>query len=114
MGTTVLDAGELTPRDVRFFAQCTRGKPGSVTLLAINLNPKSSSRILLRTDAERYTLTAPELQSKAVDLNGAELKLTGAGDVPALQGAAAKQGETELPPASTSFFVLDANNPACR
>ena len=114
MGSTVLDAGTVTSPSVKLFAQCTRGKSGSVTVLAMNLNKSQPQRIALEEKGERYTLTATELQASTAQLNGAELALTAAGDVPALHGVAAKEGEVELAPASITFVVTDAKNPACK
>ena len=113
MGTTVLDAGMAASPNLKVFAQCTKGKPGSVTLLALNLEKASPQTIRLPEAGERYTLTAPELQSKTVQLNGSDLALTASGDLPALKGMSAGRGALELPPVSISFITVQAGNGAC-
>ncbi len=114
MGTTVLDAGTATTPSVKVFAQCTRDKSGSVTLLALNLDTNQPQHISLQEKGERYTLTSTTLQASTVQLNGAELALNAAGDLPALHGVAQNKGDLELAPASITFVVTDAKNPACK
>lgn len=119
MGTTVLDPGTPAPgqpeRKQRIFAQCMKGQPGGVTLLLLNLSPDQPGQFTLTHAATRYTLTAPQLTSHSVLLNGTDLQLSAAGDLPALRGVAAPRGSVTLPPASITFFTLpDAANPACR
>ena len=42
MGTTVLDAGPSPSENLHLYAQCLRGKPGGVTLLAINADREAA------------------------------------------------------------------------
>ena len=113
MGTTVLDAGASPSTRVKLFAQCTKSQPGSVTLLAINLDQSQPQTLTLAERGERYTLTATTPQAKTVELNGQELTLSSTGDLPKLHGQAVKAGSLTLPPASSSFVVVQAKNPAC-
>ena len=115
MGSTVLDPGPATAPRLHLYTHCLPGKPGGVALLAINANDKAAAHIELTDPAESYTLTAAELQSSTVELNGAALEL-GAGDaIPAFEGKSVPAGATELAPASIAFFAIPtANNPACR
>jgi hypothetical protein len=63
----------------------------------------------------RYTMTAPDLMSRTVQLNGKDLMLSESGDVPALSGVAAPKGEVPLPTASVTFLTFAAaGNPACK
>jgi heparanase 1 len=115
MGTTVLDAGASPSGGVKLFAQCTVGRSGGVTLLALNLDRVQPQSLRLAENAERYTLTGMPLQSAVVQLNGTELALSAGGDLPQLRGMEAKKGETRLAPASITFFVMGgAMNPACK
>lgn len=112
MGTQVLDAGAIKP-GLHVYAHCQRGKPGAVTLLAINL-AKSSTAIGVSGPADLYALTAPELQSHTVLLNGKPLVL-GAGDkLPAIVPVRLKQNTVTLAPTSVNFITLPkAHNPSC-
>ena len=115
MGTTVLDAGDSKASGLYLYAHCLRGKPGGVALLAINANRTDKLELALPSKSERYTLTANDLMQPSVWLNGAELKLTDAGDLPPLTGARQASGVVTLNPASIAFFAIPgAHNAACR
>ena len=114
MGTTVLDAGASAEPQMKVFAQCTRDGHGEVTLLAMNLDKTQPQTIALAEKAQRYSLSSTSLQGGSVQLNGAELKLTAAGDVPELKGVPVSKGSVQLAPASINFFTVTASNPACR
>jgi len=114
MGATVLDPGPTPSPNVHLYAQCSVGKHGAVTLLAINLSRTDAATIKLPQAADRYTLTATELNSHKVMLNGQELALTANGEVPATHGQTIRPGDTTLPAASITFLELPgANNAAC-
>ena len=114
MGETVLDAGPVAP-GLHVYAQCLRGRPGGVALVALNLDPAKPATLELPNAAERYTLTADQLQSGTVKLNGRPLALTAEDTVPALTPARAARGRLTLAPASISFLAIPtAGNPACR
>jgi hypothetical protein len=114
MGEVVLDAGPIRP-GLHVYAQCLRGHPGGVAVVAINLDREKPSVIELPTAALRYTLTADELQSGAVKLNGRELALTNDDQIPSLHAAPVAKGELQLAPASITFLAVEkAGNPACR
>lgn len=115
VGTTVLDPGPTPSGTVHLYAQCMKGKPGGVTLLALNLSRTEPQNLKLPTRANRYTLTATDLMSHAVQLNGKPLQLSAQGDIPTLPGAPEAAGQLTLPPVSISFLTLpDADNPACK
>ncbi len=115
MGTTVLDPGPSPAVSLHLFAQCLRSKPGGVTLLAINADRGASQTLAVPTVAETYTLTAQDLLSSKVELNGNELKL-GAGDaLPQMNGKAAHAGQITLAPASITFIAFPrAQNASCQ
>lgn len=117
MGTTVLDAGTSPSPSlsVHMYAHCTKGASGGVTLLAINLSRTDPQSLTLPARGMRYTLTATDLLSHAVELNGKALSVSSSGDVPQLAGAPAPAGKLALPPASITFVSFPAaNNPACK
>lgn len=112
MGTRILDAGPIQ-EGLHVYAHCQRGVPGGVTLLAINLRDEAEA-VTVDGPADLYALTAPELQSRTVLLNGQPLEL-GAGDsVPATPGQRQPAGVVQLSPTSVNFIALpQAENPAC-
>jgi heparanase 1 len=115
MGTTVLDAGTAPSTSVHVYAQCMKGHPGGVTLLALNLSRTDKQTLNLPEKATAYTLTANDLMSHTVQLNGKDLTLSADGDVPTPAGLEARKGTFTLPPASIAFLTFtSANNPACR
>ena len=115
MGRTVLDANSGPAKSTHVYAQCMKEQPGGVTLLALNLSRTEAQAFDVAGSAMRYTLTAPDLMSHTVKLNGRELALVGEGDLPELTGVAVAQGPVSLPPASITFLTFArAGNKACR
>ena len=113
MGTVVLDAG--SPREgLHVYAQCLRGHPGGVALLAINNSRADRSEITLPTASVRYTLSAPTLQSASVMLNGQPLKLDPDDDLPEINGRATAAGPMHFAPATITFLAIpEGANAAC-
>jgi hypothetical protein len=115
MGTTILEAGPAPSPSIHLYAQCMKNHPGGVTLLALNLSRTDSLTLTVPEKAMGYSLTASDLLSHTVQLNGKDLGVSANGDVPALSGFPAGKGTLALPPASITFFTLaSANNPACK
>lgn len=113
MGTRILDAGPIEP-GLHLYAHCQRGVSGGVTLLAINLRDRAE-RVSVEGPADLYALTAPELQSRAVHLNGRRLALGPDDSVPQTLPVRHVSGEITLSPTSVNFIALPgADNPACR
>ncbi|HEX7730521.1 MAG TPA: hypothetical protein VF392_15945 [Terracidiphilus sp.] len=115
MGNTVLDAGAPSSPALHLYAHCMRGTSGGVALLAINADRAHAYNIVLPGASRRYTLTSSDLLSSTVMLNGVELKLTPAGDLPPLAAVAQKPGAISLARESITFFAIPgAHNKACR
>jgi hypothetical protein len=115
MGTTVLNPSVAAPANVHLYAHCMAGRPGGVSLLALNLSRNDGAQIEVAEKAMRFTLSSTELLAHSVALNGTPLTLSPKGDVPALIGVAAAKGALTLPAASITVLTFaDANNPACR
>jgi heparanase 1 len=113
VGTQVLDAGPTQPGRLHVYAHCLRGTPGGVTVMALNLKPSAAS-INTSGPAEVYALTAPQLTSKTVLLNGKALKV-GAGDtLPAINPVKRAGGRIAVAGHSVNFITLpQARNPNC-
>ncbi|MDR3530866.1 MAG: hypothetical protein P4L90_09970 [Rhodopila sp.] len=114
MGTTVLNA-ESSNADLRLYAHCMRGRPGGVTVLAINTSRTQAASLDLPSASTGYTLTARQLSDRTVQLNGQDLAVAANGDVPTLGGEPVPAGARELGPASITFLTFpDAPNKSCR
>jgi hypothetical protein len=112
MGTRVLDAGPQRA-GLHLYAHCLRGTRGGITLLAINLQ-NSSAAIAFDKPADIYALTAPEMQSRTVLLNGRALALGRNDALPAMSPVRQRAGQVTLAPSSIAFIALPrAKNPAC-
>jgi heparanase 1 len=113
MGTVVLDAGP-SREGLHLYAQCLRGQPGGVALLAINNSRTAATSIDLPGSSLRYTLMAGALQATSVNLNGQPLRLLANDRLPALTGRPAVAGRQDLAPLTITFFALpNAANTAC-
>lgn len=115
MGATVLDPGPAPAAGLHIYAHCLRGVPGGVAVLAINSGRVETQSLELSAAAERYTLTAQDLTSSRVRMNGSELKL-GSGDaLPQLTGVPTSAGRVTMAPASIAFLAIpNAHNGSCR
>lgn len=104
MGTEVFDAGK-SRAGTHVYAHSLRGKPGGITLLVIN-TAQTPVSVAMPTDAEQYTLTGNELQTKSVQLNGQALQLGTNDELPKLMGKAIRAGTVELPATSITFLTV--------
>jgi hypothetical protein len=115
MGTSVLDPGVPVQRGLHVYAHCQRRVRGAVVLLVINNDPQTSHALVLPHSSERFTLDATALQSTAVRLNGAVLKVTGADPLSKLTGLPANPGSLSFAPTTISFLAIpDAGNRNCK
>ncbi len=113
MGTGVLDAGPAQP-GLPVHAHCQRGMVGGVTVLAMNLR-ETPATIDVTGPVDLYVLTAPELQSRTVLLNGKPLALDGGDALPVIAPARVNDERVVLAPFSINFLALpQADNPSCR
>jgi len=114
MGATVLDPRMSPAPNVYVYAQCLRNRSGGVAVLVINADRQLAHDITFPSEADRYTLTAKQLQDKNVQLNGTTLQLNSRGDVPQLTGEQTRAGRVSFAPASITFLAIpNANNSSC-
>jgi hypothetical protein len=112
MGATVLDAG--VHDGMQLYAHCRRDVRGAVTLLAINTHRTTAVTLRLPAASERYTLSADDLQSAEVKLNGTALELGPNDDLPQFAAVTSPPGSIEIGPAAITFLTVgDAGNPVC-
>ena len=104
MGTKVFDAGVLTD-GVDIFAHSLKNSSKGIAVLIVN--PKDSEySIEIPAKAEKYLLTAEELQTNTIKLNGEALKLKSDETLPEIKGEKIKAGEVHLPPHSILFLLF--------
>ena len=114
MGATVLDPRTVPSPNVYVYAHCLRNHPGGVALLVINADRQKVHEITLPSAAERYTLTAEQLQDTTVQLNGKRLQLNSDGDVPQFAGQSTRSGHISFAPTSITFLeIANADNSNC-
>jgi hypothetical protein len=104
VGTQVLDAGEISP-GLHVYAHCLRGTRGGVAVMAINLEP-TAARIDASGPAELYALTAPELTSRTVLLNGMPLAVGEDDTLPRIVPKALDGKQIELAGHSVNFIAF--------
>ena len=115
MGTTVLDPQIRATPNVYSYAHCLAGRPGGIALLVINADRQRAFDINLPVTAERYTLTAKQLEDTSVQLNGNTLQLTSSGELPQLEGEPTKTGPVSFAPTSITYLAVEnASNNSCR
>lgn len=115
MGTTVLNPGAFSAAGLHVYAHCLRNRSGGVTVLVINANVTAPQSLDVPLAAERYTITAGNLLSKQVQLNGNELSLGADDALPPLLGTPTNPGNLIFAPASITFLAIpNANNSACQ
>jgi hypothetical protein len=115
MGTVVLDSGVPLRRGLHVYAHSLRGMPGGVALLVINNDPAAPRTLRVTVPAERYTLSAGELRSRQVRMNGKDLVLGKDDALPTLAGEPVRAGDLTFAPATITFLALPgAANPACK
>jgi heparanase 1 len=104
MGSKVFDACILTD-GVDIFAHSLKISSKGIAVLIVN-SKDSECSIEIPAKAEKYLLTADELQSKTIKLNGEELKLNSDETLPDIKGEKIKVGEVQLPPHSILFLSI--------
>jgi heparanase len=113
MGTTVLQPGPSPSPDLYLYAHCLRGMSGGVALLAINASSRPQT-IDISKASRRYVLSAQQLESQNVRLNGHVLKLQPDDTLPAMDGSNEPSGRVTLDPQTITFLAVPgAENEAC-
>jgi glycosyl hydrolase family 79 len=114
MGTTVLESGVPVEPGLHVYAHCLRDVNGGVALLALNTDRAATRTLAMPAASERFALTAHDLDSRTVELNGRELKLGEGAALPEFRGAPTAAGEVVLAPASITFLAVPGvGNGAC-
>ncbi|MEP7111100.1 MAG: hypothetical protein ABI760_24095 [Ferruginibacter sp.] len=105
MGTDVYDAGSSTP-GVDIFVHSLKKKPGGMALLVVN-TLDTAAVFTIPSNAEQFMLTASELQTKEIQLNGKDLALTATDELPFIKGKAIGSGVIQIPAHSITFLTFN-------
>lgn len=113
MGTVVLASPKSPSPALRLYAQCTPGKAGAVTVMALNTG-EAPQKLNLGGKALSWTMTGQPIDTRNVLINGKEPGLNAAGELTGLNGVPVR-GALAVPGHSIVFASIPgANNPACR
>ena len=104
MGTDVYDTISSSP-GVDLFVHNLKKNPGGFALLVVN-TLGTATDVNVPANADQYTLTANELQTKKIQLNGENLALTAKDELPVIKGKAIKAGVIQIPPHSITFLAF--------
>lgn len=107
MGTTVYDAGTLT-NGVDIFVHSLKNSSKGRAMLIVNTKDSAVS-VSIPAKAELYLLTADDLTSTTVKLNGVLLELSKEDKLPTIKGKKIKAGELQIPPRSILFLSAIIN-----
>jgi hypothetical protein len=115
MGTTVLKPEVAAAPNVYVYAHCLRGHAGGVALLVVNADREHAFDGAVPMESIRSTLTASDLESSSVELNGKTLELDKNDDLPEMNGEPARAGQMSFAPESITFLAIaKAGNASCR
>lgn len=106
MGTAVYDCGNPDTEGAHVYCHSRKdGREGYVYLI-INNSLTETTTVELPQEAERYTLSGESLRATVMQLNGKELRLTGADELPDLAPEKQPAGKARLAPGTCTFFVI--------
>ena len=105
MGNQVFEGGSIED-GVDIFVHNLKNKSKGKASLILNTNDKATS-ITIPSAAKQYLLTADELLTKKVKLNGIALNMTANDEVPTIKGKKIKKGTVELPAHSVMFLTFE-------
>jgi heparanase 1 len=114
MGNVVLDPGVPENQNLRIYAHCSSSRKGGVSLVVLNTDTEHENILTLPSSVEKFSLTAPDLTSATVLLNGTALNAEPDGSVRPLTADKVRSGPVRLPPSSVSFLIISAaHNRSC-
>lgn len=105
MGTKVYEAG-IKNQNVDVFAHNLKGAKKGFGVLVVNYQGTEQA-IEIPQGAKQYLLTADDVLSKTVKLNGEVLELTADDQLPEIKGKKIKAGKVLLPAHSIMFLAIE-------
>lgn len=105
MGTNVYDAGLSIDGPDIFIHNLKNSSKGFAVLV---VNPENTDwQVTIPSRADQYLITANELQTKTIELNGKTLKLKSDETLPEIKGVRIKAGNVVMPPYSIMFLAFN-------
>lgn len=105
MGNQVFESESLEA-GVDVFVHNLKNKSKGKTMMILNTN-KTATSVVLPSKANQYLLTAEDILSKKVSLNGTELNLNSNDELPSIKGKFVNKGTVELPAQSIMFLTFN-------
>ena len=102
MGTNVYETSSIAP-GVDIFIHNLKNSANGMAVLIVNPTDAEHS-VTIPSNAEQYMLTADELETKTIKLNGEILRLKHDETLPDIKGKKVNAGEVKLPPHSILFL----------
>ena len=106
MGTTVYDTGIEISEGAHVYAHSRRDGKEGYAYVVINNSKTDATEVELPKDAEVYMLTADDVRSRDMKINGTVVALDAEGGMPEIKSAAVEKGVLSLPPVSVTYIVL--------
>ena len=106
MGTTVYDCGNPGVEGAHIYCHSRKDQKPGASYLIINNSLTKSTTVELAKKADCYTLSAENLRSSVMQLNGKELVISGIAGIPDILPKQQEAGIVEFAPGSCTFLVL--------
>lgn len=106
MGLTAYDCGNPGIMGAHIYAHSRRDQKEGIAYLIINNSLTDTTAVEIPADADRYTLSGKTMRSTVMQLNGRDLSLSEASELPDLSPAKEKAGVLKLAPGTCTFLVL--------
>lgn len=106
MGTTVYDCNDPGVEGAHIYCHSRKDQKPGVVYLIINNSLTKVTTIELPKKADRYTLSAEDMRSTTMRLNGKELVVSGVADLPEIAPERCDAGRIDLAPGSCTFLVM--------
>ena len=112
MGTVVLTPPASPSPRLRLYAQCLRGVPGGVAILALNTGEEAQT-LRIAGKSQAWIMTGKPVDTGSITINGHSPALAPDGTLTGMESAT-MTGPVAVPPQSIAFVAVpQAANPAC-
>ncbi len=106
MGTTVYNCNNPNVEGAHIYCHSRKDQKPGFVYLVINNSMTDDTLIELPKKADRYTLSAENIRSTLMQLNGKNLAVTNIADIPEIIPEKQDAGIVALAPGSCTFFVI--------
>ena len=113
MGRVVLASPASPSPQLRLYAQCLRGVPGGVGLMALNTGATAQT-VRIGSTAQAWLMAAATVDARTITINGKSPDMDDHGVLTGLDPATV-HGRVTIPGQAIAFVAVPrADNPACR